>query len=220
MYIVIAGLSDIGRNLAELLVKEGNQVTVIDRDTSKGAVIAEGSDIMVIAGDAGQKSTLEEARVRSAQAFVAAAGDDSENLMLCMVAKELGAKRVISLVDEAEHAETFRQAGISLQVNPAIVAARHIYRLISLPYVKGSLSFEVGEIFEIEIEEGMSCVGKSVAALGVPNVVRVIVVQRGAKYLDESKEIQPKDWLILIATRESVKKSTDFMNRWFVKGQD
>ena len=217
MYIVIAGLSDIGRNLAELLVKEGNQVMVIDRDPARCAAIAEGSDIMVITGDAGQKSTLEEARVRSAQAFVAAAGDDSENLMLCMMAKELGVKTVISIVDEAEHAETFRQAGINLQVNPAMVAARHIYRLISQPYVKGFLSFEGADLFEIEIEEGMSCVGKSVAELGIPNGVKVFGIQKG-KYLDESKQIQPKDWLILIATRESVRRGIEFMNRWFVKG--
>ena len=218
MYIVIAGLSDIGKNLAELLAKEGNEVLVIDRDPAKCTAIAENSDVMVITGDAGQKSTLEEARVRNAHAFVAAAGDDSENLMLCMVAKEMGVKTVISLVDEAEHVETFKQAGINLQVNPDVVAARHIYRLISQPYVKDFLSSERAEIFEIEIEEGMKCVGQSVSRLATPNGVKVLVVQRGGKYLDADKEIQPKDWLTLIVNRESAKKGTEFMNRWFAKG--
>jgi len=218
MYIVIAGLSDIGKNLAELLFKEGNEVLVIDRDTAKCAELAESSDVMVITGDAGQKSTLEEARVRNAHAFVAAAGDDSENLMLCMIAKEIGVKTVISLVDDAEHAETFRQAGINLQVNPDIVAAKHIHRLISQPYVKDFLSFERAEIFEIEIEEGMKCVGQSVSELATPNGVKVLVVQRGGKYLGADKEIQPKDWLTLIVNRESAKKGTEFMNRWFAKG--
>ena len=218
MYIVIAGLSDIGRNLAELLVKEGNEVLVIDRDPARCAEIAENSDVMVITGDAGQKSTLEEARLKNAHAFVAAAGDDSENLMLCMIAKEIGVKTVISLVDEAEHAETLRQAGISLQVNPDMVAAKHIYRLISQPYVKDFLSSERAEIFEIEIEEGMKCVGQSVSRLATPNGVKVLVVQRGGKYLDADKEIQPKDWLTLIVNRESTKKGTEFMNKWFAKG--
>ena len=218
MYIVIAGLSDIGRNLAELLVKEGNQVVVIDRDPAKCAELADVTECMVITGDASQKSTLEEARVRNAHAFVAAAGDDSENLMLCMVAKEIGVKTVISLVDEAEHTETFRQAGINLQVNPDMVAAKHIYRLISQPYVKDFLSFERAEIFEIEVEEGMKCVGKWVSELATPNGVRVLVVQRGGRYLLVDTEIQPKDWLTLIVTRESAKKGTEFMNRWFVKG--
>ena len=218
MYIVIAGLSDIGKNLAELLFKEGNEVLVIDRDPARCAKIAENSDVMVITGDAGQKSTLEEARLKNAHAFVAAAGDDSENLMLCMVAKEIGVKTVISLVDEAEHAETFRQAGINLQVNPDMVAARHIYRLISQPYVKDFLSSERAEIFEIEIEEGMKCVGQTVYRLATPNGVKVLVVQRGGKYLDADKELQPKDWLTLIVNRESAKKGTEFMNRWFTKG--
>ena len=218
MYIVIAGLSDIGKNLAELLVKEGNEVLVIERDSAKCAEIAEGSDIMVITGDASQKSTLEEARLKSAHAFVAAAGDDSENLMLCMIAKEIGTKTVISIVDDAEHTETFKQAGINLQVNPDMVAARHIHRLISQPYVKDFLSSERAEIFEIEIEESMKCVGQTVSELATPNGVKVLVVQRGGKYLGADSEIQPKDWLTLIVNRESAKKGTEFMNRWFAKG--
>jgi len=218
MYIVIAGLSDIGKNLAELLAKEGNEVLVIDRDATKCTAIAEGSNVIAVTGDAGQKATLEEARVRSAYAFVAAAGDDSENLMICMMAKEMGVKRVISLVDEAEHVETFRQAGINLQVNPDVVAARHIYRLISQPYVKDFLSFERADIFEIEIEEGMKCVGRSVSGLATPLGVKVLVVQRGERYLDEDKEIRPKDWLTLIVNREVAKRGTDFMNKWFTKG--
>lgn len=218
MYIVIAGLSDIGKNLAELLAKEGNEVMVIDRDPAKCTAIAENSEIVAIAGDAGQKSILEEARVRSAYAFVAAAGDDSENLMICMMAREMGVKRVISLVDEAEHTETFKQAGINLQVNPDVVAARHIYRLISQPYVKDFLSFERADIFEIEIEEGMKCVGRSVSELATPLGIKVLVVQRGERYLTEDKELRPKDWLTLIVNREVAKRGTEFMNRWFTKG--
>jgi trk system potassium uptake protein TrkA len=218
MYIVIAGLSDIGKNLAGLLVKEGNEVMVIDRDPAKCTAIAENSEIVAIAGDASQKSTLEEARVRNAYAFVAAAGDDSENLMICMMAKEMGVKTVISLVDDVEHVETFKQAGINLQVNPDVVAARHIYRLISQPYVKDFLSFEKADIFEIEIEEGMKCVGRSVSQLATPLGVKVLVVQRGERYLTEDKEIRPKDWLTLIVNREVAKRGTEFMNRWFAKG--
>jgi len=218
MRIVIAGLSNIGKNLAELLAKEGHEVAVIEQDPAKCTALAENSDVMVIEGDAGQKSTLEEARVRSAHAFVATAGDDSKNLMICMVAKEMGVKTVISLVDEAEHAEAFRQAGINLQVNPDMVAAKHIYRLISQPYVKDFLSFEKAEIFEIEIEEGMKCVGRTVSELATPIGVKVLVVQRGEKFLGEDKELRPKDWLTLIVNREVAKRGTEFMNKWFAKG--
>jgi trk system potassium uptake protein TrkA len=218
MYIVIAGLSNIGKNLAELLVKEGNEVIVIDRDPAKCTAIAENSEIVAITGDASQMSILEEARVRNAHAFVAAAGDDSENLMICLMAKELGVKTVIALVDAAEHAETFRQAGINLQVNPDIIATKHIWRLILQPYVKDCLSFEKAEIFEIEIKEGMKCVGQTVSRLATPNGVKILVVQREGKFLGADGAIQPRDWLTLIVNQESAKKGTEFMNRWFAKG--
>jgi trk system potassium uptake protein TrkA len=218
MYIIIAGLSNIGKNLAELLAKEGNEVLVIDRDLAKCTAIAEGSDVMAITGDASQKSTLEEARIRNAHAFVAAAGDDSENLMICMTAKEMGVKTVISLVDDAEHTETFKQAGINLQVNPDPVVAKHIYRMISQPYVKDFLSFIGTEIFEIEIEEGMKCVGRSVSRLATPDGVKVLVVKRGGEYLSVDRELQSKDWLTLMVNREVAKRGTEFMNRWFTKG--
>ncbi len=218
MYVVIAGLSDIGKNLAGLLVQEGNEVLVIDRDPAKCAEVADVSECMVMAGDASQKAVLEEARVKNAHAFVAAAGDDSRNLMLSMVAKEVGAKTVISLVDAEEHEETFEQAGVTLQVNPQMVAAEYIFRLITQPYVKDYLSFERGEIFEIEIERGMRCIGRSISEIVPPDGVKILVVQREGKYLDESSKIQPKDWLTLIVNRESAKKGTEFMNRWFTKG--
>ena len=218
MYVVIAGLSDIGKNLAELLVKESNEVTVIDRDPVRCAAIANGSDVMVMEGDASQKSVLEEARVRNAYAFVAAAGDDSENLMLCMIAKEIGARMVISLVDAAEHEEAFRQAGVSFQVNPDMVAAKHISRMIAQPYVKDFISSERSEIFEIEAEKGMKCVGRKLSEMAAPNGVKVLVVQREGKYLSADGEIRPQDWLTLIVNRESAKKGTEFMNKWFAKG--
>jgi hypothetical protein len=44
------------------------------------------------------------------------------------------------------------------------------------------------------------------------------VVQRGGKYLSADKEIQPQDWLTLLVNRESARKGTEFMDRWFVKG--
>ena len=218
MYVVIAGLSDIGRNLAQLLVREGNEVTVIDRDPARCAEIANGSDVMVMAGDASQKSVLEEARVKNAYAFVAAAGDDSENLMLCMIAKEIGARMVISLVDETEHEEAFRQAGASFQVNLGMVAAKHISRMIAQPYVKDFISCEGAEIFEIEAEKGMKCVGRKLSEMAAPNGVKVLVVQREGEYLSADGEIRPQDWLTLIVNRESAKKGTEFMNKWFSKG--
>lgn len=218
MYVVIAGLSDIGRNLAALLAKQGNEVMVVDRDPAKGTEMAEGSDVMVITGDASQKAVLEEAGVRNAYAFVAAAGDDSENLMLCMIAKEMGARMVISLVDDSEHEEAFRQAGVSFQVNPDMVAARHISRMIAQPYVKDFMTCAGAEILEIEIEKGMKSVGRRISEIAVPNGIKVLVAQREGQYLSVDDIIRPGDWLTLIVNQGSARRGTEFMDKWFAKG--
>ncbi len=218
MYLIIAGLSGIGKSLAELLVKEGNEVVVVDSDEARCTEMATSSDVMVITGDATNKSVLEEAGVRRADALVALTNDDSDNLMICMLAKEMGARKVISLVNDAVHVETFKQAGIGFQVKPHAVVAKHIYRTILQPYVKDFLSFERAEIFEIEVEEGMKCVGKKVSETGTPNGMKILVLERAGKYLDKDAKMEPKDWLTLIVDWKSTKKGVDFMNRWFTKG--
>jgi len=218
MHFVIAGLSNTGKSLAELLSEEGNEVVVIDRDEDRCAEMATSSDVMCVTGDATKKSILEEAGVRNAHAFVALTDDDSDNLMICMLAKEMGAKKAISLVNDAVHAETFKQAGLSFQVKPHTIVAKHIFRMISQPYVKDFLSFERAEIFEIEIEEGMKCVARKVSEIGAPNGMKILVLERGGKYLNEDAKIEPKDWLTLIVDLKSTKKGVEFMNRWFAKG--
>ena len=218
MRLVIAGLSNIGRNLAELLSKEGSEVVGVDLDEAKCAEMAISSDVMVITGDATKKSVLEEAGVKNANALVAVTGDDSDNLMICMLGKEVGAKKIICLVNDPVHVETFKQAGISFQVKPNAVVAKHIYRMISQPYVKDFLSFERAEIFEIEVEEGMKCVNKKVSEAGTPNGMKILVLERGGKYLNEDTKIEPEDWLTLIVDQKSTKKGVEFMNRWFAKG--
>ena len=218
MYFIITGLSSTGKSLAELLSKEGNEVVVIESNEAKCAEMAASSDVMVIIGDATQRSVLEEARVKNANALVAVTGDDSDNLMTCMLAKEMGAKKVISILNDVVHADAFKGAGIDVQVKPSAVVAKHIYRTISQPYVKDFLSFERAEIFEIEVAEGMKCIGKKASELGNPNGIKILVIERKGKYLNEDDKIESKDWLTLIVNRESTKKGVEFMNRWFTKG--
>ena len=218
MHFIIAGLSNTGISLAELLLKEGNDVVVIDLNQERCTEMATSSEVMVITGDATKKAALEEAGVKRANALVALTDNDSDNLMICMTAKEMGAKKVIALVNDEAHVETFKQAGIGFQVKPHAVVAKHIYRTILQPYVKNFLSFERAEIFEIEIEEGMKCVGKKVSEIGTSNGVKILVIERQGKYLNGDIKMEPRDWLTLIVDWKSTKKGADFMNKWFTKG--
>lgn len=218
MRFIVAGLSDIGRSLAEILYKEGVDTVVIDSDEAKCAELAASSDMMIIKGDATESSVLEEAGVKSATAVIALTNDDSDNLMISMLAKKAGAKRVISILNDAVHAEAFNQAGIDVLVKPDAIVAKHIYYTILRPYVKDFFSLGRAELFEIEVEEGMRCVGKKIPEIETPKGMKILWLERKGEYLNEATTIEPSDRLTLICDAKSSSRVGEFMNRWFAKG--
>jgi trk system potassium uptake protein TrkA len=215
MHFVIAGLSSIGKSLAELLRKKGEDVVAVDSDAKKCEDMANSSDVMVIAGDITQSPVLEEAGAKNADALIALTNDDSDNLMACMLAKQMGTKKVISILSDVEHAQAFEEAGIDIQVKTDAVVAEHIYHTIVHPYVKEFLASKSIELFELEAEVGMKCIGKTIPEMETPKNVKLIWLERGGKVLDEEAKIEPGDRLILIVYGEASKQGADFMNRWF-----
>jgi len=218
MRFIIAGLSSIGTSLAELLHREGENVVTVDSDKAKCDELAESSDILVIAGDITKKSVLEEAGGKNADALVALTNDDSDNLMACILAKEMGTKKVISILNDTTHAEAFEEAGIDIQVKPDVVVAKHIYHSILQPYVKAFLALGRADLFEIEAESGMRCIGKSITEMDIPKGVKVLWLEREEQYLNEETTVVPKDRLTLVVNKEARKKGAEFMNRCFAKG--
>ncbi len=218
MYFVIAGLSSIGRSLVEVLQQAGEEVVVIDSDKEKCSELAESSDVMVIEGDITRKSVLEEAGVKNAKALIAATNDDSDNLMACMLAKEIGAKKVISILNDIVHAEAFKEAKIDVQVKPDAVVAKHIYHTILQPYVKDFVYINNAEVFDVEVESGMTCVGKSIKELNNPKGTKVLWLKRGDTYLSEEDKIQPEDHLTIVIKGEFSKRGTEFINKCFTQG--
>ncbi|MCD6568391.1 MAG: TrkA family potassium uptake protein [Dehalococcoidia bacterium] len=218
MYFVIAGLSSIGKSLVEVLQQAGEEVVAIDSDKEKCSELAESSDIMVIEGDITKKAVLEEAGVKNAKAMIALTNDDSDNLMACMLAKEIGAKKVISILNDIVHAEAFKEARIDIQVKPDTIVAKHIYHTILQPYVKDFVSINNSELFDVEIEENMKCVGKNIRELETPKGVKILWVKRKDTYLSEEDTLAPGDHLTLIVKGEFSKRGTEFIHKCFTQG--
>ena len=218
MRFIIAGLSSIGRSLAELLHSKGEDVVTVDSDKAKCDELAEFSDVMVIAGDITKKSVLEEAGGKNAYALIALTDDDSDNLMACMLAKEMGTKKVISILNDPAHAQAFEEAQIDVQVKPDVVVAKHIYHSILQPYVKDFLALGRADLFEIKVESGMKCIGKKLTEMDIPKGVKILWLERGKEYLNEDTMVAPEDRLTLVVNKAAEKKGADFMNRCFTKG--
>jgi trk system potassium uptake protein TrkA len=105
--VVIAGASRIGKKLAIELRKRNYSVKVIENDMREGKRLLDdlGADpqIMVIQGVPTEKEVMEEAGVGSCDAFVSALNDDEENILSCIIAKKLGAGKVITVTNKSEY---------------------------------------------------------------------------------------------------------------------
>lgn len=88
MKVLIVGGGQVGANLASMLSQEKHQVTLIEVDRAKCSRLEERiSDVRVMCGDGDEPYLLEEADIRSADAVIAATGDDEDNLVVCLLAK-------------------------------------------------------------------------------------------------------------------------------------
>ncbi len=99
---VVMGAGEVGYHLARVLAHEGNNVTVIERDPQRQLRVSEELDVLLVAGDGGHYSVLEEAAVGECDLFIAVSSSDTANLVASLLAKRLGAQRSIVRVSRAE----------------------------------------------------------------------------------------------------------------------
>jgi trk system potassium uptake protein TrkA len=181
MYVVVVGAGKVGWNLARELIDKGNELTVIESDPSRFAVVEEELEHAAQYGDGSELWVLERAGIERADLVIAVTGDDEDNILICQVAREkYGVDRVIARCNNPRNLQHFELLG----VKPAVSATDLILRLIEHEVPKYGLVHlldlpqERLEIIEIEIQEGSFADGKEVQALGLPDGSLVIAILR------------------------------------------
>jgi len=117
--IIIAGGGDSGEQLAQALIKEKREVVLIESDRSRAEELAEKLDCLVINGNAAHPSTLEEAGIREADIVFALTGNDRDNVIIALIAKSMGVKKVIVKLEDPGYNELLLYMGISDIINPS-----------------------------------------------------------------------------------------------------
>ena len=203
MYLIIVGLGGIGRNLVDIATKNKNDVVVIDQDEKRCGEIASKYDVLMIAGDATEKSTLEEAEASRANALIATTSDDAANLMMCLTAKGLGTKRTVAVVNQEEHVEMFKEADIFLFENPDMTVANHLYFSVKRPRIKDFLTVSGGkaEVFEVVVSEQSHVVGQKLSELHIKNGIIVAIERNGDILLPTGDTIIKTQDLITVFTK-------------------
>lgn len=181
MYIIIAGAGILGFYTAQFLTKKGNDVVVIEQRKDRAEEITDKLDATIIRGDAKEIKVLQESGVEEADVILAMTGSDDSNILISILAKQLGAKRALCRVTHIEYSEAiFKKLGIDAVVYPELTIATEIEEMVNDPDVTGFAMLDNGETEMIEflIDGDSKLVGKKTSKIKFPKKSQIISIIR------------------------------------------
>ena len=191
MNIIIAGDGEVGVHLAKSLTELDHNITVVDPHSELLKRLESETDLLTIAGDSTSPQVLEDAGVDHCDLFLSVLHDESINLVTCILAKKLRAKRTVARITNAEllapkHREMFRDLGVDEMVCPERIAAKEITNLLNNSAATEFFDFSGGllTMYVVRLEEGSPVVGREVreATTIYPDLqARVVALLRGGE---------------------------------------
>lgn len=188
MNIIIAGDGEVGVHLAQSLTELDHNITVVDPHSELLKRLESETDLLTITGDSTSPQVLKEANVADCDLFLSVLHDESINLMTCILAKKLKAKRTVARITNAEllapkHREMFRDLGVDEMVCPERIAAKEITNLLNNTVATEFFDFSGGllTMYVIRLDAGTPVAGHNVRELTQlhPDLqVRVVAILR------------------------------------------
>jgi len=211
MYLIVVGLGGIGRTLAGIAARAGESVVVIDKNEERCSEILENLDLLAITGNANDKDVLVEAGIDRADALVATTTDDAQNLMVCWLAKKYNVRTIVSIVNQPEHTELFKEIGVRVSENPDEIVARSLYIWTENPETLVLGSIEGGSIFEITVSETAKAVNRKVIDFPGNKDILYIAIRRAGKLIIPSGTLTflPEDVIAVFTKKESEERSLE-----------
>ena len=209
--VVIAGGGETGYHLASILEGPRFGVVLMERDRKRCDFLASHlKHTTVVNSDATRRANLEEERVGSADVFVASMGEDENNIMASVEARDIGAKTIMALVSRPDYAHVVGKLGIAQAVSPREVVAKQVLGyLTSGPVISKPRLSEEGElsVLELDVAPGAPATAHVLARLELPEqcLIAAVIHEGFAKVPGGDDIIQPGDTVVALVA-ESVAK--------------
>jgi len=182
MRVVIAGAGAVGTFLADDLARSGHEVLIIEKNVATMERLASDSPVEILAADACEVDTLSRARLAEADVVVAATGDDEDNLVISLLAKqEFAVPRVIARVNHPKNHWLFNESwGIDVSVSIPHLLSALVEEAVSVGSLVRLLQFDGGNtrLVEVTLAPGSPAVGVEIAEIGLPRGATVVAVVR------------------------------------------
>jgi trk system potassium uptake protein TrkA len=220
--VVIAGGGNIGFRLARLLEKD-YQVKLIERDVERARRVSERLDgTIVLNADAQDEDLLIEENIDDTDVFAAVTNSEEANVLSAMLAKRLGARKVLALVNRPSYGELMENRSIDIAVSPQTVTIGSLLAHVRKGDVVQVHSLRRGSAEALETvvhgpRDRSRVVGRRIEELELPNGASIVALVRGDRVLiaHHDTAIETEDHLIVFL---SDRRQVDAVQRLFQSG--
>ena len=222
MKIVIEGAGQVGSHLAKMLSHASNEITVIDEDGERIRKLTSSADVSTVQGPPSTIALLREAGCAKADLFIAVNPFQSQsvNIVSALLAKKIGAKRVLARIDDEsylspENKLLFKDLGIDMLFFPEKSASDEIVEMLqhsasteSMDFARGKLQLAVFKLDDDSplLEMSVAEFAKTVKTAEPEADFRIVAISRGGVTIIPRYDTPFKymDYLYVIARREGV----------------
>jgi trk system potassium uptake protein TrkA len=205
--VVIAGGGNIGFRLASEL-EDKNQVKLIERDSKRARRVSELLNrTTVLLGDAADEELLLEENIDSVDVFAALTNSEEANILSAMLAKRLGAHKVMALINKPSYAELIESGSIDIAISPQTVTIGSLLTHVRRGDVVRVHSLRRGAAEAIEVvvhgdTDSSRVIGRRIEDIKLPQGTTLGAVVRGEDVIiaHHDTSIQADDHLILFLT--------------------
>jgi trk system potassium uptake protein TrkA len=210
--VFVLGGKQVGIEVAQQLEEKGVSVKLFEQNGERCELISRIlKKTIVIHADGTEESTLMDENIEGIGAFLALTGHDEDNIMASLLARKLGAKKVVALINRLNYLPMVQRLGITTTVSPRLTAVDRILRYVRKGRVISVTSFreEEAESIELIAAPNSRVVGKYLMDLRLPRECIIGAISRpgGEVIVPRGKDIiQPGDRVIVFALERTVSK--------------
>lgn len=209
--VMILGGNRIAIQTALILAKLGINTKLIERDKEKCDKIAELlPHSLIINGDGTNIDLLKSEGIKTTDGFVAVTGYDEYNLLVALLAKHLGTKKVIAKIDRSNYIPILEKIGVDAVVNPRIITTSAILQFIRKGEIVSLTLLKEGkaEVIELMVHSNSKIINKPLRNANLPkNSIIGAVIRKDRVIIPHGDDtIQAQDKIIIFALSSAIKK--------------
>lgn len=188
MFVLVIGGGKIGANLAEMLVAEKHEVTVIEQDPARVAALTRTEPAYrIVEGDGCEPVILELAHISRADAVAAVTGDDEDNLVVCLLGRrEYGRALTVARVNDPRNEWLFdARFGVDVAISNTRMISKLLTEEIGVSAISTLLTMLKSglALTELTLPVGAPAIGKTLGDIALPGDVRLIAVVRDGQVI-------------------------------------